>query len=182
MSEAKRVYVVGSPEGALGTVVSALGEAAGVVTHQGDLQALAQEVPGVVLLDAQGMSATDLIETTGALSAEGWTVCVLTREETPRLRTVSFAGPDDLEDVRRHLADPASEPACLLDLNRVLVEIARVRHDVNNPLTAAMAEVQLLLMEAPDGEDKDSLEAVLQQLRRIRDMVAATRHLRPRRP
>ncbi len=58
--------------------------------------------------------------------------------------------------------------------HRLLVaELARIRHDVNNPLTAALAEVQLLLMDQPgDSEEAESLRVVEAQLQRIRDLVA----------
>jgi signal transduction histidine kinase len=69
----------------------------------------------------------------------------------------------------------------LLELHRVLLEISRARHDINNPLTSALAETQILLLDVPPGEVRDGLETVQTQLRRIRDLVAATRHLRPHR-
>lgn len=50
--------------------------------------------------------------------------------------------------------------------------VARVRHDINNPLTSALAETQLLLMDHPGGEIAESLEQVQEQLRRIRDLTA----------
>jgi hypothetical protein len=44
---------------------------------------------------------------------------------------------------------------------------------VNNPLTAALAEVQLLRMDHPPGtEEGEALAVVEEQLKRIRDMVA----------
>lgn len=58
--------------------------------------------------------------------------------------------------------------------------LSKIRHDVNNPLTAALAETQLLLMDAADGtEDSRSLRTVEEQLHRIRDLVALLNALRP---
>jgi signal transduction histidine kinase len=63
--------------------------------------------------------------------------------------------------------------ASLLSLRLLVAELARIRHDVNNPLTAALAEVQLLLMDQPgDSEEAESLRVVEAQLKRIRDLVA----------
>ena len=63
--------------------------------------------------------------------------------------------------------------ASLLSLRLLHVELARIRHDVNNPLTTALAEVQLLLMDRPQAsEEVESLKVVEAQLKRIRDMVA----------
>jgi signal transduction histidine kinase len=61
----------------------------------------------------------------------------------------------------------------LLSHRLLLKELARLRHDVNNPLTAALAEVQLLRMDHPPGtEEGEALAVVEEQLKRIRDMVA----------
>lgn len=42
-----------------------------------------------------------------------------------------------------------------------------------------MAETQLALLDVPEGEIRDGLEIVQTQLRRLRDLIAATGHLRP---
>ncbi len=63
--------------------------------------------------------------------------------------------------------------AGLLSHRLLLMELSRLRHDVNNPLTAALAEVQLLCMDHPPGtEAGEALAVVEEQLKRIRDMVA----------
>ena len=59
------------------------------------------------------------------------------------------------------------------------LEVARIRHDLNNPLTSALAEVQLLLFDANDEELRESLEVNQNQLRRMRDLIASTSHMRP---
>lgn len=59
--------------------------------------------------------------------------------------------------------------------------VARVRHDINNPLTAALAEIQLLLMDIPrDSDEGRALGTVEEQLHRIRDLVADLQALRVR--
>lgn len=52
-------------------------------------------------------------------------------------------------------------------------DLSRIRHDINNPLTAALAEVQLALMDhEPGSETAEGLQVVENQLRRIRDLAA----------
>ena len=65
-------------------------------------------------------------------------------------------------------------------LRAFMRSVARARHDINNPLTSALAEVQLLLL---DGNDDpmiiESLNLVQEQLRRIRDLVIDLTRFRP---
>jgi hypothetical protein len=53
-------------------------------------------------------------------------------------------------------------------LRHASAELARIRHDLNNPLTAAMAETQLLRMDSDD----EALGVIEAQLRRLRDLIA----------
>ena len=68
--------------------------------------------------------------------------------------------------------------AHVFELRHVLAQVARSRHDINNPLTSAMAETQMALMDAHDPALREGLETVEEQLRRIRDLVGALRNLR----
>ena len=61
----------------------------------------------------------------------------------------------------------------------ILSEVARIRHDLNIPLTSALAEVQLLLFDVNDEEVRASLEVMQSQLRRLRDIIASTSHMGP---
>jgi signal transduction histidine kinase len=45
--------------------------------------------------------------------------------------------------------------------------LARIRHDLNNPLTAALAETQLLRLDS----DEEGLAVIEEQLRRLRDLI-----------
>jgi signal transduction histidine kinase len=47
--------------------------------------------------------------------------------------------------------------------------VRRVRHDANNPLTAALGHVQLILEDpaVQDGDIRDSLQVVESELRRL---------------
>lgn len=73
------------------------------------------------------------------------------------------------------------EEAPPLELCQILAFVARARHDINNPLTSALAETQLLLMDVEEPETRTGLETIEAQLRRIRDLVARLQALpRPR--
>ncbi len=67
----------------------------------------------------------------------------------------------------------------LLSFRHSLEEVSRIRHDVNNPLTSALAETQLMLMEPEsDPEREEALRVVETQLRRIRDLIGELTALR----
>lgn len=59
-------------------------------------------------------------------------------------------------------------------LERVKRVVRNVRHEVGTPLTAIMAEAELLLMDADQlsAEQTRSVEAIGAMARRIRDLVA----------
>lgn len=52
-------------------------------------------------------------------------------------------------------------------------DLARMRHELNNHLTAALAEVQLLLMDVDTDELRESYEIIQESLRGMRAAVAA---------
>jgi len=81
-----------------------------------------------------------------------------------RLVPLSVGNPVPAEFVAERLeAAPG-----VFSLRHATHEIARIRHDLNNPLTAAMAETQLMRMDSDD----QGLEVVESQLRRLRDLIA----------
>ena len=55
--------------------------------------------------------------------------------------------------------------------------VRRLRHDLSNPLSAILAETQLLLLNADqlDGETVTSLKEIERLARRMRDMLQATK-------
>jgi len=135
--------------------------------------------PGVLLIDRDGVGADAVLALLEAVAGhgEGWTPALLYEGvDGPRVRVASLGPEETLDDAR---ARASGERGVLLELGRALHEIARARHDINNPLTSAMAETQLLLMDVTEGEAREGLETVQEQLRRIRDLVASTGHLRP---
>jgi signal transduction histidine kinase len=58
--------------------------------------------------------------------------------------------------------------------------VRRVRHDANNPITAALGHVQLLLEEpaAQDPEIRESLVVVESELRRLIDIMRQLNEVR----
>ena len=62
--------------------------------------------------------------------------------------------------------------------------IRRLRHDANNPLTAALGNVQLLLEDAAtmDAEVVDTLRTVESELRRLVVILRRLNEVRPDRP
>ena len=138
--------------------------------------------PGVVLVDGEAADTESLLRLAAEMPEhEGsWTLGVVGGPEGGSVRSLAFGPTSELEDVARLAEDPHEGRDVLIDLQRTLAEIARVRHDVNNPLTAALAEVQLLLFDVEDEESRESLNITQTQLRRIRDLMASTSHLRPR--
>ena len=178
----KPVYIV-APAGALrDACVAALAGHAEVLDPPLRTATLLERAPGVVLADVSGVAAGELVEAATTLKGPDWVFAVLEPTEPPTLRTLSMGHDSGLSDVARHVDDDAEGPRDgLLELHGVLVEISRARHDINNPLTSALAETQILLLDVPAGEVREGLETVQTQLRRIRDLVAATRHLRPNR-
>ncbi|HEY8483518.1 MAG TPA: histidine kinase dimerization/phospho-acceptor domain-containing protein [Longimicrobiales bacterium] len=68
---------------------------------------------------------------------------------------------------------------------RRVVELVRgIRHDANNPLTAALGHVQLLLEDATimDEEARSSLQVVERELRRLADILRRLNEVREEPP
>jgi signal transduction histidine kinase len=67
------------------------------------------------------------------------------------------------------------------DSLRAIVELVRrVRHDANNPITAALGNVQLLLSDPKltDSEVRDTLQVVEQELRRLIEILRQLNEVR----
>ena len=66
------------------------------------------------------------------------------------------------------------------DLKEFVDIVRRVRHDANNPLTAALGHVQLLLDDPAitDEEVRESLRIVETELRRLADIIRKLNDIR----
>jgi signal transduction histidine kinase len=58
-------------------------------------------------------------------------------------------------------------------IQEIVDTVRRVRHDANNPITAALGHVQLLLDDpaVTDPDVKESLQIVESELRRLTDIL-----------
>jgi hypothetical protein len=62
--------------------------------------------------------------------------------------------------------------AAALGHRATLSELSRIRHDINNALTAALAETQFMQMDAPaEGELAEGLKVVESQIQRVRELT-----------
>jgi signal transduction histidine kinase len=63
--------------------------------------------------------------------------------------------------------------AMSMDIKELAELVRRVRHDANNPLTAALGHVQLLLDDATTHtvETRDSLRVIESELRRLTEIL-----------
>ena len=136
--------------------------------------------PGWILLppDSAPEVVLDLIVRVAALDG-GWSPLLLVDDEAG-LSAVPI-GPGFRESFREVLGRMNGEGVApgLASFRICLRELSRIRHDMNNPLTAALAEVQLVLMDVePGSEVASALNTVEAQLRRIRDMIGELTALR----
>ncbi len=136
--------------------------------------------PGLVLLGPPGglADAARIAEVLRARSG-GWVVAHLSQATVDgewTAQTVTAGYPLPLPDLVAAAGGESGTP--LLELTTVLSFVARARHDINNPLTSAMAETQLLLMDVTDPMVVEPLETIQHQIRRIRDLVLAMGVLR----
>ena len=138
--------------------------------------------PGVLLLPLDALPAEQLVAAL-SLAAEAaadapWLPVLVEPhgQGGVRARPISIgwsAAPAELA----RWAD-GEDGADVFELRHVLARIARSRHDLNNPLTSAMAETQLALMDSAEPSVRTGLETIEQQLRRMRDMIASLKALR----
>ena len=65
--------------------------------------------------------------------------------------------------------------------NEMVDRVRKIRHDANSPITAALGHVQLLLEEpaAQDPDVQDSLRVVEGEIKRLIDILARLKELRP---
>jgi len=85
------------------------------------------------------------------------------RGDSLRLAPLSVGNPVPSDFVAERLGEAPG----VFSLRHATHAIARIRHDLNNPLAAALSEVQLMRMDS----DEAGLEVVEAQLRRLRDLT-----------
>ena len=176
------IYIVAPPGARTDTLVAEnLADLVRRIESVGALGALDVLEPGVILVDRDSVDDPDLLAVADRVAGAGagWILAVIEGDREPIVRTLGFGSPSSSAEVASFSLGPSEHPGVLMELRGVLSEVARVRHDLNNPLTSALAEVQLLLFDETDEEVRESLEVIQSQLRRMRDLIASTSHMRP---
>lgn len=186
MSTSIPVRVVSSSRGWIATVAGVLEETPDVFGTVEEFLAADLESGGLLLLDPDVPEReTRAVASALAGSGAGWSVFrggVPEAEGGVEIEPVPLPGScglplaDVVSRLRRNGEDAPRPELC-----QVLRFVARARHDINNPLTSALAETQLLLLDVEDPAIRSGLETVEAQLHRIRDLVARLQALpRPR--
>ena len=176
------IYIV-APAGARTETLSMdeLADSVRRLESVGALGSLHEKEPGLVLVDRDTVDEADLVALADriAQAAAGWILAVIEGDTEPTVRTLGFGLANSGSEIVSFALEPNENRGVLMELRGVLADVARIRHDLNNPLTSALAEVQLLLFDAHDEEVREALEVIQSQLRRMRDLVASTSHMRP---
>ena len=185
-------------------VLTALGHEPILVQHGSEAWArLEQEPVALLVLDIEmaELNGLDLCRRVRERDPErGTFILVITGRDTPEdLTAVLDAGADDyitkpataehlrarLTIAERRIALDSARRAAEGELHRArwragIGETAiALQHEINNPLSALLGHAELLRMEMQDrGEESEQLEIVLQQARRIADVVKRIAKLR----
>jgi signal transduction histidine kinase len=98
------------------------------------------------------------------------------REVSMTERQGQGAGVDTEVELRARVADCEARLDLMTDL------VARVRHEINNPLTGVLGQAQLLLREELNDRARKRAQTIEELAIRMRDIVAQLRQvqLRPR--
>ena len=180
MIEPRPAYLLSPPGG--DSRFSALAPGLEVVTLT-EAGALKGRTPGLLFLPIEILPADQVLTALAILGAapsqDPW-MPVFVQEAADgksRLIPVSLGWPTPLSDLSQWVG--GADGAEVLELRHVVSMLSRARHDLNNFLTAALAETQLALMDVLDPGLREGLESVEEQLRRIRDLVKEMRAFRP---
>ncbi len=80
---------------------------------------------------------------------------------------------EEADALRRLLAE------CETRQNETIVLAARLRHEINNPLTGLLGQTQLLLRGKLGDAERRRVQTIEQLAMRIKDSVAELRHIQP---
>ncbi len=80
---------------------------------------------------------------------------------------------EDIEQAEQRLKSVIAEQEA--KLTEIAERVARVRHEINNPLTGVLGQAQLLLREDLSETVRKRVETIEQLAARIRDTVAELR-------
>ena len=183
MAQALPIHVVSSDSERRDRVLKALeGRSPTVHESASELRGPVEETRCVIVVDSgDGGAAGEVLALCREVADRDQEKLVFLAEHgdgglTFRPLSLGFAiEGEELHDV----LDPEGDGWPPFDLHEILRFVARIRHDINNPLTAGMAETQLLLMDlGEEGEVGESLVTIQRQLKRIQGLVQDLAHLR----
>jgi signal transduction histidine kinase len=101
-------------------------------------------------------------------------VSIASAEDNSQPGTSAQRNPEDNDAEERIRAVVADYEA---RINEVADVIARVRHEINNPLTGVLGQAQLLLREDLSERARKRAETIEELAIRIRDIVALLRQI-----
>lgn len=153
--------------------MSALAEIPAANTFEGSATflPLVDRSPGVVLLAIDAVERTDLLAVLLACAGggRGWVPVLVELSGDDLVGVPLSAGYRyPIQDIVRFCR---GEEDGHLGIHQVIDRVRVARHDINNPLAAALAETQLLLMDPQSDDTRRALEAIQAQLRRIAALV-----------
>lgn len=129
--------------------------------------------PGWILLPP-ALDPSTMVELLGRLAGAGevWSPLLLVEAESgPTILPLSIAYALTLEELGDRL-EAGEGGAAALSFRRALDLLSRVRHEINNALTVALAEAQLVLLDLDsESETASAIHIVEGQIQRIRDLV-----------
>lgn len=157
-------------------LASSLGESVTVVSSLEALGELEAGPPGVILLDRDDADDGRILDLVYRIARDlpEWRVAVLEGEGSTTLRSLSLGPMLSIGEVAALAENPEASRDTLAGMRFVLDEVAHARHRLNNQLTSALAETQLLLMDVTDDEARESYEIIHRQLCGMRDVIASS--------
>lgn len=166
------IYLLEPPGGARDALVAIFPSGVHVVDSLDALPETPRGDEGVLLV-GPGVPPADVLVLVRDRAAprSGWLVVLAAPgEEGFDLVPVALGFPVRSEDLAAHARGETPDRP-ILELEALLDAFSRARHDLNNPLTSALAEVQLLLLDVEEPDVREGLETVQRQLGRIRDLI-----------
>jgi nitrogen-specific signal transduction histidine kinase len=97
------------------------------------------------------------------------------RDNSDRARSTTNAVSEDNTSADRSMTEVVANYEAQLD--EVAELVARVRHEVNNPLAGILGQAQLLLREELNDKARRRAETIEQLATRLRDVVAKLRQI-----
>lgn len=130
--------------------------------------------PGVILIDCNDASDALVLDLVSRVVADSsvWRVGVALEEDCKAFQSLSLGPLFEAGEISAKARDSDTSRDMLAGMRFVLEEVAEARHLLNNQLTSALAEIQLLLLDVTDDEAREAYVVIHHQLRSMRDVIA----------